>query len=151
VSIEKNEIYECLDIISEDNTLLNIEKKVESKQKLISHLTKKKSSQVSESTHTDNQSLLNAVLVNNFNTKFVDFMNEGQKEMFKKIVSMNETELKSEMETLKESLNTKIDSLLTESDSELRDKLTNVKNDVNESAVSKYNYFRLTELMSNLD
>jgi chaperonin cofactor prefoldin len=71
--------------------------------------------------------------------------------MFKKIVSMNETELKSEMETLKESLNTKIDSLLTESDSELRDKLTNVKNDVNESVVSKYNYFRLTELMSNLD
>jgi hypothetical protein len=78
-------------------------------------------------------------------------MNEGQKEMFKKIVSMNETELKSEMETLKESLNTKIDSLLTESDNELRDKLTNVKNDVNESVVSKYNYFRLTELKNNLD
>jgi hypothetical protein len=64
---------------------------------------------------------------------------------------MNETELKSEMETLKESLNTKIDSLLTESDSELHDKLTNVKNDVNESVVSKYNYFRLTELKNNLD
>jgi hypothetical protein len=64
---------------------------------------------------------------------------------------MDETELKSEMETLKESLNTKIDSLLTESDNELRDKLTNVKNDVNESVVSKYNYFRLTELKNNLD
>ena len=151
VSIEKNEIYECLDIISEENTLLNVEKKVESKQRLISHLTKKKESQVAESTHTDNQSLLNAVLVNNFNTKFVDFMNEDQKEMFKKIVSMNETELKSEMETLKESINTKIESLLTESDNELRDKLTTVKNDVNESVASKYNYFRLTELKNNLD
>lgn len=152
VSVEKNEIYECLDIISEENTLSNVEKKVESKQKLISFLTKKKSNQVAESsTHTDNQSLLNAVLVNNFNTKFVDFMNEEQKETFKKIVSMNETELKSEMESLRESLNTKIDSLLTESDNELRDKLTNVKNDINESSTSKYNYFRLVELKNSLD
>jgi hypothetical protein len=152
VPIEKNEIYECLDVISEGNTLLNIEKKVESKMKLISHLTKEKTTQVAESsTHTDNQSLLNAVLVNNFNIKFVDFMNEDQKETFKKIVSMEESELKSEMESLRESLNTKIDSLLTESDNELSDKLTNVKNDVNQSTVSKYNYFRLIELKSSLD
>lgn len=152
VSIEKNEIYECLDVISEETTLLNVEKKVESKQKLISHLIKEKSTQVSESsTHTDNQSLLNAVLVNNFNTKFIDFMNESQKETFKKIISMNETELKCEMETLKESLNIKIDTLLIESDDELRNKLTNVKNDVNQSSESKYNYFRLVELRDSLN
>lgn len=152
VLIENNEIYECLDIISEETTLLNVEKKVEAKQKLISHLTKNKSNHVSESsTHTDNQSLLNAVLVNNFNTKFIDFMNEGQKETFKKIISMTEIELKCEMNTLKEGLNTKIDSLLIESDDELRDKLTNVKNDVNQSTESKYNYFRLVELRDSLN
>jgi len=81
VNTDKNEIYECLDILSEDVTLLNVEKKVVAKEKLLKNLTLPKQTQVSESTvHTDNQSLLNAVLVNNFNTKFTDFMNEEQKE-----------------------------------------------------------------------
>lgn len=153
VTPNKNEVYECLDILSEDTTLLNIEKKVIAKEKLLKHLTTPKQIQVEESApHTDNQSLLNAVLVNNFNTKFTDFMNEEQKETFKKIVSMKDEELSVEMNTLKESMTQKFDTLISEeSDSTLIDKLKEAKREVNESTVSKFNYYRLIELSKSLD
>jgi len=153
VNTDKNEIYECLDILSEDVTLLNVEKKVVAKEKLLKNLTSPKQTQVSESTvHTDNQSLLNAVLVNNFNTKFTDFMNEEQKESFKKIVTMKDDELSTEMSSLKESMTQKFDKLISEeSDSTLIDKLSQAKKEVTESTVSKFNYYRLVELSKSLD
>lgn len=153
VTPNKNEVYECLDILSEETTLLNVEKKVVAKEKLLKHLTSPKQIQIEESTpHTDNQSLLNAVLVNNFNTKFTDFMNEEQKETFKKIVSMKDEELSTEMNTLKESMTQKFDTLISgESDSMLIDKLKEAKKEVNESTVSKFNYYRLIELSKSLD
>ncbi len=153
VSTDKNEIYECLDILSEDVTLLNVEKKVVAKEKLLKSLTTSKVNHVSESTvHTDNQSLLNAVLVNNFNTKFTDFMNEEQKETFKKIVSMKDVELSVEMTSLKESMSGKFDKLISEeTDSALIDKLNQAKREVTESTVNKFNYYRLIELSKSLD
>lgn len=148
-----NEIYECLDTLSEDVNLLNVEKRVNAKQKLISHLTSPKRTQVSETPiHTDNQSLLNAVLVNNFNTKFTDFMNEEQKETFKKIISMKSDELNSEMNSLKENMSQKIEKLLSESsDSAFVNKLNEVKRNISESETNKFNYYRLIELSKNLD
>lgn len=153
VTPNKNEVYECLDILSEDTTLLNIEKKVIAKEKLLKHLTTSKQTQIEESApHTDNQSLLNAVLVNNFNTKFTDFMNEEQKETFKKIVSMKDEELSIEMSTLKESMTQKFDTLISEeSDSMLIEKLKEAKREVSESTMSKFNYYRLVELSKSLD
>jgi succinate dehydrogenase flavin-adding protein (antitoxin of CptAB toxin-antitoxin module) len=130
-----------------------VEKKVVAKEKLLKNLTSPKQTQVSESTvHTDNQSLLNAVLVNNFNTKFTDFMNEEQKESFKKIVTMKDDELSTEMSSLKESMTQKFDKLISEeSDSTLIDKLSQAKKEVTESTVSKFNYYRLVELSKSLD
>lgn len=149
----KNEVYDCLDVLSEQTSLLNVERKVNAKQRLISHLTSPKSYNVSESTsYTDNQSLLTAVLVNNFNTKFTDFMNEEQKETFKKIVSMKPEELNTEMNSLRESMSQKIEKILTSSsDSSLLTKLTEVKKNIAESEISKFNYYRLIELNKNLD
>ncbi len=153
ISIDKNEIYESLDIISEGNSLLNVEKKVEAKQKLISHLTTPKTAELAESSvHTDNQTLLNAVLVNNFNTKFTDFLNEEQKDTFKKITSLSEGELMNEMNSLKESMIQKFDKILSEEvDSSLINKINDVKKEVNSSPVSKINYYRMIELNKSLD
>lgn len=153
ISIDKNEIYESLDIISEGNSLLNVEKKVEAKQKLISHLTTPKTAELAESSvHTDNQTLLNAVLVNNFNTKFTDFLNEEQKDTFKKITSLSEGELMNEMNSLKESMIQKFDKILSEEvDSSLINKINDVKKEVNSSPISKINYYRMIELNKSLD
>lgn len=153
VVVESNELYECLDMLSEANTLLNIDSKVKSKKHLLQHLMTKKNGVVSESVSTPaNESLLNAVLVNNFNVKYGDFLNEEQKETFKKITSLTEGELQSEWENIKSEINSKIDSMLSEStDSDLASKLETVKTEVNESVVNKYNYYRMTELLSGLN
>lgn len=153
VVAESNEMYDCLDVLSEENNIHNISKKIESRDKFINLLmTKKETKKVEEPTvHTENHSLLNAVLVNNFNVKFTDFLNEEQKQTFSKIVSMSNEDLSKEMNTLKEDINKKIESLLTESsDDSMNDKLKKVKSDVNESEVTRYNYYKLIELKSGL-
>jgi hypothetical protein len=120
---------------------------------LISHLTTPKTTELAESSvHTDNQTLLNAVLVNNFNTKFTDFLNEEQKDIFKKITSLCEGELMNEMNSLKESMIQKFDKILSEEvDSSLINKINDVKKEVNSSSVSKINYYRMIELNKSLD
>ena len=150
---ESNELYECLDILSEENNIHNISKKIESRKKLIDFLVTEKPKKVVEesSVRIDNDSLLNAVLVNNFNIKFSDFLNESQKESFSKIMSMSNEELINEMSLVRTELNSKIENLLGEStDDVMVEKLKKVKSDVNESEITKYNYYKLTELKNGL-
>ena len=150
---ESNELYECLDILSEENNIHNISKKIESRKKLIDFLVTEKPKKVVEesSVRIDNDSLLNAVLVNNFNIKFADFLNESQKESFSKIMSMSNEELINEMSLVRTELNSKIENLLGEStDDVMVEKLKKVKSDVNESEITKYNYYKLTELKNGL-
>jgi hypothetical protein len=91
------------------------------------------------------------VLVNNFNIKFADFLNESQRESFSKIMSMSNEELINEMSLVRTELNSKIENLLGEStDNEMVEKLKRVKTDVNESEITKYNYYKLTELKNGL-
>ena len=53
---------------------------------------------------------------------------------------------------LKESILNRVDSLMTESsDLDLKNKLDNVKIEVNSITPSKYNYYRLTELKNGLN
>jgi hypothetical protein len=150
---ENNEVYECLDVLSEENNIHNISKKIDIREKFVNFLTTKKSNRkVEEPTvQIENHNLLNTVLVNNFNTKFMDFLKEEQKETFIKIVSMTESELETETQKIKSEINQKIDSLLGEStDSMMNEKLNKVKEDLNESELTKYNYFKMTELKKGL-
>ena len=65
--VKTNELYESLDILSEKDSLSNIEKKVIAKKKLVEHLTSKKEiNESKEITLVPNETLLNAVLANNF-------------------------------------------------------------------------------------
>ena len=150
---ESSELYSCLDVLSEENNIHNISKKIESRKKLIDFLVTEKPKKIVEesSVSINNDSLLNAVLVNNFNIKFADFLNESQKESFSKIMSMSHDELINEMSLVKTELNSKIENLLSESTDYLMvEKLKKVKSDVNESEITKYNYYKLTELKNGL-
>lgn len=149
---ESNELYECLDILSEDNNIHNISKKIDARENFIKLLTTKKSVKKEESTvQFENHTLLNTVLVGNFNTKFTDFLNEEQKETFSKIMSMSNEELINEMSLIRTELNSKIENLLGEStDDMMVEKLKKVKTDINESEITKYNYYKLTELKNGL-
>lgn len=153
VVAESNSLYENLDILSEENTMHNIASKIDARENLMSHLMTEKKKEVFEAptVQIENDTLLNTVLVNNFNIKYADFLKEDQKETFNKIVSMTNDELVNEMTTIKQELNKKLDSLLKEStDDSVVNKLTNVKSEVDKSEVSRYNYYKLIELKNGL-
>ena len=154
VEIVTNEIYEALDQLGSEDSLLNIEKKIVAKKKLIEHLTTKKSLEsISENkTYTANENLLHAVLVNNFNTLYENTLSQEDKEALKTILDLNGEELVSKTSELKESILAKVTSILSESkDTDLGTKLKSVKNEVTGMTPSKYNYYRLTQLKNGLD
>jgi hypothetical protein len=153
VVAETNDLYYNLDMLSEENNIHNIASKIDARENLMSHLMTEKKKEIFEAptVQIENHSLLNTVLVNNFNIKYADFLKEDQKETFNKIVSMTNEELISEMNTIKTELNSKLDSLLKEStEDSVINKLTSVKSEVDKSEVSRYNYYKLIELKSGL-
>jgi hypothetical protein len=153
IEIETNELYESLDVLSEKDTLSNIEKKVIAKKKLVEHLTTKKDIQESKgSTLVPNESLLQAVLANNFNVLYSNTLSESQKEELKTILSIPQEELTTKTTELKESIINQVSTLLSESnDVDLSNKLNAVKDEVTQMSPSRYNYYRLNELKNGLN
>jgi hypothetical protein len=154
VEITTNELYESLDILSEKDSLSNIEKKVIAKKKLVEHLTTKK--EVNESkqvVYSQNENLLHAVLANNFNVLYSNTLSESQQKELKNILSIPNEELDSKTIELKESITNQVNSLLNEAvaDDEMSSKLNKVKSEVEEMKTSRYNYYRLTELKNGLN
>ena len=151
--IYESEIYEALDTLTEDDTLSNIENKVKSKTKLVEHLTTKKETvKNNESTIVPNESLLQAVLTNNFNVLYSNTLSESQKEELKNILAIPYDELSSKTEELKESIMNQVGTILSESnDTDLTTKLNKVKDEVQNMKLSRYNYYRLTELKNGLN
>jgi len=153
VDVQDNDLYSVLDQLSEEDTLNNLDKKVIAKKKLYEHLiTKKEIKESDKVLHTQNENLLHAVLVNNFNVLYNNNLSEEQKQTLKDILSIPTNDLEYKTNELKESLIKKIDSLLIESsDEEMKSKLSNVKDEVNSKKSSRINYYRLVELKNGLD
>jgi len=153
IEIENNELYESLDILSEKDSLSNIEKKVIAKKKLVEHLTtKKKITESTDTTLVPNETLLNAVLTNNFNVLYSNTLSESEKEELKNILSISYNDLITKSNELHESILEKVSSLITESkDTDLIDRLKAVRDEVSQMSPSRYNYYRLTELKNGLN
>jgi len=154
VDYEKNEIYECLDILSEKSHIFNIDKKIDARKKLVEHLKKEKKVDVVENTHyhTKNQKLLATVLTNNFNMTYESKMSDNDRQKFKQYMMLSDDDLKIKVQDIKEDILNTIDKLLTESqDSDLQNKLSDVKTQVINTKTSRYNYFKLNELKNGLD
>ena len=153
VKYDKNELYECLDIISEKSSLSNLDKKVIAKKKLIEHLTTKKEIKPTEEfAYTMNENLLMAVMSNNFNVLYDNTLNEEEKKELKDILSLKDDEINLKMSEIKESILSIVNNLITESkDDELKNKLNKVIDEVNSSTPSKYNLYKLKELKNGLN
>jgi hypothetical protein len=151
--IDENQLYDSIDQLLEEDSLTNIEKKVVAKKKLVEHLTTKK--QAEEKTaepYTVNENLLHAVLANNFNVLYESSLNDEQKETLKNIISLSDEDVKSKVGEIKESLYNKVNTLISEStDNSFRDKLSDVKKEMDNMSPTKYNYYRLKELQNGLD
>ena len=153
VQIEKNEIYESLDALMQADTLSNIEKKAIAKKNLYEHLiTKKEVKKVDAVPLVTNESLLNTILTNNFNVLYSNTLNEEQKEELKNILNLSAEEINTKTTELKETILSKVESLMTESsDLEMKNKLNDVKTEVNSLTPTRYNYYRLNELKNGLN
>jgi hypothetical protein len=153
VEIQPNELYESLDMLSEKNSLSNIEKKVIAKQKLVNHLTTKKNiTESKDSTLVSNETLLNAVLANNFNVLYTNTLSESQKEELKNILNLPYEDLLNKTSELQESILEKVTTLISESnETDLSTKLKEVKDEVTQMTPSRYNYYRLIELKNGLN
>jgi hypothetical protein len=151
--VTTNDLYESLDILSEKDSLSNIEKKVIAKKKLVEHLiTKKEITESKETTLIPNETLLNAVLANNFNVLYSNTLSESQKEELKNILSMSHDELISKSNELSESIIGQVSTLISESnETDLSTKLKAVKDEVTQMYPSRYNYYRLNELKNGLN
>ena len=152
-SINENEIYNSLDVLIEKDNLSNIEKKVNAKKKLVEHLTTKKEIKESkDSKIIPNETLLQAVLANNFNVLYSNTLSESQQTELKNILSITHEELLVKTTELKESINNQVSTLLSESnDTNLTTKLNSVRDEVTQMTTSRYNYYRLTELKNGLN
>jgi hypothetical protein len=153
IEVVPNEIYEALDTLTESDKLSNIEKKVIAKKKLVEHLTSKKEiNESKESTLVPNETLLNAILANNFNVLYSNTLSESQKEELKNILSIPYEDLITKTGELKESIIGQVSTLLSESnDTDLSTKLKAVKDEVTQMYPSRYNYYRLNELKNGLN
>jgi hypothetical protein len=151
--IDENQLYDSIDQLLEEGNLTNIEKKVIAKKKLVEHLTTKKQVQEkAKETYTVNENLLHAVLANNFNILYESSLNDEQKETLKSIISLSDEDVKNKVGEIKESLYNKVNTLLSEStDNSFKDKLTDVKKEMDGMSPTKYNYYRLKELQNGLD
>ena len=91
-------------------------------------------------------------MTNNFNVLYNETLSESEKAELKDILSMTHEDVVAKTTELKESILNRVDSLMTESnDLDLKNKLDNVKSEVNGITASKYNYYRLTELKNGLN
>lgn len=148
IEINESTLYSDLDMIMEDDKLSNIDKKIKSKKNLVEHLTSKK--EIKETTKvvfTENESLLHAVLANNFNMIYENTLNESQKRELIEILSMSNEKLTESFNLLKESIDNKVMKLLNEEqNSDVIEKLNQVEDELRKMNVSKYNYYRLIQL-----
>ena len=149
VESTSNELYESIDSLSTPDNLSNISDKVIAKKYLFEHLTKNKTNELLTVDQGVNESLLNSVLVNNFNVSFDKTLNEEEKGRLKNILSLNQEDLETKFEEITESIKGKLDSIV-ESDAEFKTKSIEVKTEINEMTQSKYNLYRLEELLNNL-
>ena len=152
VPVSDSGVYTYLDMLSEEESLKNINKQIEAKKELVNHLMVKK--EIPEPTSTtiiENTSLLHAILSSNFNALYGNTLNEDEKKQLTEILSISESDLKTNFSALQEEVTTKMGKLLAEEkNTELRDKLNRALEESKTLGVSKYNYYKLQVLKNGL-
>jgi hypothetical protein len=152
IDITENEVYSNLDTLLEKDGLKNLDKKIEAKKKLIEHLTTKK--EIEEEEDIDliqNESMLYAILANNFNVLYNNTLTEDQKKELKSYLDISDEELENKFSILKESIKENILNIVNEETNiDVKTRLELVENEMCKMGITKYNYYRLLQLKEGL-
>lgn len=151
-SLEKNEIYELMDTLSMEKKLNNLDTILLAKKKLVEHIVANKDKIVEEEDiHTENESVLFAVLTNNFNNFYSEELTEEEKIELRKYIGLTDDELKEEFNIIKDVILEKTNTLIKEEQNEeLVEKLEKVNKEVLSTKITKFNLFKLKKLNENL-
>lgn len=152
VNVTENELYSNLDVLAENDTLKNVDKKIKAKKKLLEHLLVKK--EISEPTSIkliENTILLNTVLSNNFNILYSNTLNEEEKKELSEILSISDKDLNANFKTLQEEVTEKMNNLIKEETKpELIEKLSSANHEAGQMKPSKFNYYKLLQLKNGI-
>jgi len=149
----ENELYDALDQLLDVKNIRNLDKKLVAKKKVVDFLTTEKINvdEVKSNNYTLNEALLSTILINNFNNKYADVLSEDDKKEFKEIVSLTNKEVEENINILRETLKEKIENLLTENkDNNIKTKLEEVKQRVDEMDYSRLSYYKIKQLEKDL-
>jgi len=143
-----NPIYENLDLLVFNESVNKIEEKMGCKSEIISHLTKPKSSVISEEPVSN--SILIKLATRKFNDKFSN-LSENDKKQFRDIFIEKKESLKKEYSNMVESTTTKLNSLIDESkDKDLVSKLQEVRNKISQGNFTPTKFLKIKELKQTL-
>lgn len=152
INVSENPVYEDLDILAERDTLMNIDKKITAKLRLIEHLTTKKNTK--ETTGTPiikNENLLHTILANNFNVLYDNTLNEEEKEELKKILAITDDEFQKNYETLRTEVIEKMNKIQSENPpDELNKRLNEARMEMSTMDRTKFNYYKLQQLKNGI-
>jgi hypothetical protein len=154
VIAEENQVYSLLDTLCENDSLLNIDKKVIAKKQLVGYLTTNREvPETTAGTFTENEQLLHTVLANNFNIVYNHTLTEEQKSELKDILSLSNEDVENKVKELKETILDQVKVLIENENTEspIVQRLNDVKDEVTTMSSSKYNYYRLTQLKNGLN
>lgn len=150
VPVTENVIYTYLDVLTEAETLKNIERKMEARKKLAEHLVTKKETPELVESFSPNENLLHTVLTNNFNVLYSNTLNEEEKKELTTLLSMPEKELEESFKTLQEEVTEKLNGMLVVEADEAKPKLTQAMEEAKSMKPTKFNYYKLQQLKKGL-
>lgn len=151
-SINENTIYSFLDTILEDNTLKNIDTKINARKKLVEHLIKPKEIVTTETIPIiENEALLHSILTNNFNILYGSTLTEEEQAQLKEIVKISTNELETNFKSLQEDVIIKMTEMINEEkNQDLKSKLITASDEAKQMKPTKYNYYKLQQLKNGL-
>ena len=150
VVISENDVYNDLEVLSEADTLLNVDKKIIAKLRLVEHLTTKKEVKESNIPIIENEALLHTVLANNFNVLYDHTLTEEDKKELSDLLAITNKDLQTNFKTLQEVVGIKLNSMLVVETDELKPILTQAITEANSMKPSKLNYYKLQQLKKGL-
>jgi hypothetical protein len=141
--------YSDIDFVVYENKITNLERILETKTQIKNLLLSTKKEKVQESVNIPLSSMLK-IVTNTFNKEYSNISEEDKKEL-KSLLSLNKKQISEEIKLVKENVILKLSDKIAESDdSELKEKIGNTIQKIQESESDLISLYKLKQLEQGL-
>jgi hypothetical protein len=146
---ESQNNYRDIDVTIYNKSIKNLEFVLESKKRIITNIISEEKKEIKESINLPLNTMLK-VANNKLNDELTNISESERKELVE-LSSLTESEIKTEIDTLKENVISNLKVSLNESkETELKDTIENTIKKISESKYDKYNLYKLRKLNQGL-